>query len=181
LTPTLSERVMAIGRKIGLDDDKGYIVAIGIALLVVALVVAGYYLVYDPKPAAYNTIYVLDSQHSAVDYPVTLIVNQNSTFSVYVTAENHMGGSGNQTYQVLVKVTQSLSGFPVDVTPSQTYNVSLANGAGWTTQSTLTLDTLDQPGSYAVVYELWHYNADPSVQAYQFTNDEAVLHIQVIS
>ena len=87
-----------------------------------------------------------------------------------------MGGSGNQTYQVRVKITQNLAGFPVDVQPTQTYDLSLANAATWQTQSTI---TQNQVGSYSVVFELWHYNSNS--RAYEFTNDEAILNIQVIS
>ena len=165
---------MGIGRKIGLNDDKGYIVAILLALIVVAAVVAGYFAFARPQPAGYSTIYLLDSQKNAADYPVTLIVNQNSTFSVYVGVENHLGGSGNQTYQVLEKVASNPEMYPLDMQPIQTYDVSVANGATWQTLSTT---TLNQPGSYSVVYELWHYNYATS--SYEFTGDFAVLNIQV--
>ena len=46
----------------------------------------------------------------------------------------------------------------------------MANTATWQTQSTI---TLNQPGSYAVVYELWHYNYATS--AYEFTSDYAII------
>ncbi len=167
---------MGIGRKIGLNDDKGVTVAILLALIIVAAVVTGYFAFARTQPTGYSTIYLLDSQKNAADYPVTLIANQNSTFSVYVDVQNHLGGSGNQTYQVLEKITPNLENFPVDVTPTQTYNVSVGNGATWQTQSTV---TLNQPGSYSVVYELWHYNY--ATQAYEFTGDYVILNIQVQS
>ena len=170
------ERVKNIGRKIGLNDEKGYAVAIFLALIIVSALVAGYYLVFRPQPEAYNTIYLLDSQKKAVDYPVTLVANQNSTFNVWVSVENHMGGSGNQTYQVLVKITPNLSTFPVDTQPTQTYDISLANGGSWQNLSTV---TQNQVGSYSVVFELWQYNQVS--KAYEFTNNYCVLNIQVVS
>jgi len=173
---------MRIGRKIGLSDEKGYIVAIFLVLIIVSAIVAGYFIAYflvlKPQPEGYNTIYLLDSQKKAVDYPVTLVTNKNSTFNVWVGVKNDLGGSGNQTYQVLVKITQNLSTFPVDAQPNQTYNLSLANTATWQNQSTI---TLNQVGSYWVVFELWHYNADANVRAYEFTHDYCVLNIEVIS
>ena len=39
----LLERAKSIGRKIGLNDEKGYIVAIFLALIIVSALVAGYY------------------------------------------------------------------------------------------------------------------------------------------
>jgi uncharacterized membrane protein len=169
------ERVKNIGRKIGLNDEKGYAVAIFLALVIVSALVVGYYVVAKPQPEGYSTIYLLDSQKTAADYPVTLVANQNSTFNVWVNVENHMGGTGNQTYQVLLKITPNLTTFPVNVQPTQTYNISLANTATWQTLSTI---TLNQVGSYSVVFELWHLN---SAGAYEFTNDYSVLNIQVVS
>jgi uncharacterized membrane protein len=139
------ERVKNIGRKIGLNDEKGYAVAIFLALIIVSALVAGYYLAFKPQPEGYNTIYLLDTQKKAVDYPVTLVANQNSTFNVWVNVENHMGGSENQTYQVLVKIAPNLFTFPVDTQPTQTYDISLANGGSWQNLSTV---TQNQVGSY---------------------------------
>ncbi len=127
------------------------------------------------QPSGYNTIFILDSEKTANNYPTTLIVNQNNTFDLYVGVVNNMGGSGNQTYQVLVKVTSNLSGFPVNTQPIQTYSFSLANTATWQTKSTI---TLNQIGSYWVVFELWHQNP---AGTYDFTNNQASLYIKVIS
>ncbi len=172
--PKLSEHVTRIGRKIGLNDDKGYAIAILIVLIIVSAIVAGYFLFLRPQPAGYNTLYLLDSQKKAVDYPVTLVANQNSTFNVWIGVVNNMGG-GNQTYQVRIKITQNLSDFPVDVQPIQTYDLSLTNGATWQAQSSI---TQNQVGSYSVVFELWHHN---SAGTYDFTYDYCVLNIQVVT
>jgi len=172
------ESVKRIGRKIGLNDEKGYAVAIFLVLIIVSALVASYYLVFNTPPAGYNTIYMLDAQKRAVNYPVTLIANQNSTFNLWIGVVNNMGGSGNQTYQVREKITQNLLNFPVDTQPTQTYDLSLANGATWQTPSSI---TQNQVGSYSIVFELWHYNADANVKAYEFTHDYCVLNIEVVS
>jgi len=119
---------------------------------------------------------LLDSQKKAIDYPVTLVANQNSTFNVWVNVKNNMGGSGNQSYQVLVKIIPNLSTFPVNTQPIQTYDISLGDGATWQDLSTI---TQNQVGSYSVVFELWRYNPDSG--AYEFTHNYCVLNIQVIS
>ena len=148
------ESVKKIGRKIGINDEKGYAVAIFLALIIVSSVVIGYYVVVKPQPEGYNTIYLLDSQKKAIDYPEVLVANQNSTFNVFVNVENHMGGKDNQTYQVLVKITPNLSGFPVDTQPIKTYDVSLRDGDSWQNSASI---TENQVGSYSVVFELWQY------------------------
>ena len=167
------ERVKKIGRKIAINDEKGYKVAIFLVLIIVSSLVAGYYLVFNTQPAGYNTIYLLDAQKQAINYPDTLVANQNSTFNLWVGVVNNMGGTGNQTYQVLMKITSNHSGFPVNVQPTETYNLSLKNTDTWQTESTI---TLNQAGNYWVVFELWHRNSSGT---YDFTNNEISLNIQV--
>ena len=163
---------MGIGRKIGLNDDKGYAVAVFIALVVVALVIAGYYIVLRPQPEAYDTIYVLDTNKQAVNYTETLAANRNSSLTVFVGVVNKMGTSAN--YQVQVKITQNLNIFPIDVPASAVYEKSgLRNGETWETSASI---TQNQPGDYAVVFELYQQNTDGT---YVFTNDYVVLKIQV--
>lgn len=166
------ENVKKIGRKIGINDEKGYAAAIFLALIIISAVAAGYFVFFRPAPSGYNTIYVLDSQKQAVNYPSVLVANQNSTFTVPVTVVNNMGGTAQ--YEVMEKITNSLGAYPVNVQPTAVYNVSLNNGQSW--QKSVTV-TENQVGSYAVVFELWQYSGG----AYQFTNDLCILNIQVIN
>jgi|YelNatPaOPRAMG01_1025707.scaffolds.fasta_scaffold58115_3 uncharacterized membrane protein len=169
------DNVTGIGRRIGLNDDKGVVVAVFVALLIVAAVVAGYYIVLRPQPEPYNTISVLDSHQKASDYPTTLVANQNSTFTVYVSVTDHTNDP--QDYRVETKVTTNLpASFPdgLQVSPVNTYDFSLANGA--TNQTPVTV-TMNQTGSYSVVFELWQKNGS----AYFFTGNYCLLPIQVIT
>lgn len=170
------ERVKGIGRKIGLNDDKGYVVAIVLALVIIAALLGGYYAFFKPAPSGYSTIYLLDSQNKAVDYPQVLVANQNSTFTVPFTVVNNMGWTTQ--YEVLVKITTDLTSPPVDAAPVANYTMTLGNGQTW--QKTATI-TENQPGTYWVVFELWLYN--PSTSAYQFNPyaNYCELPIQVIS
>jgi uncharacterized membrane protein len=162
--------VIAIGRKIGLNDEKGFAVAIFLALLIVSATVIGYYAFLAPPAEPYNTIYLLDANKKAVDYPEVLVANQNSTFNVYVNVVNHMGGTENQTYQVHVKISPNLSGTPL----AKTYDLSLRNGETW--QDTATI-TLNQVGSYSAVFELWQIKDG----ALMLTPNSCVLNISVIN
>lgn len=170
------ESAKRIGNKIGLNEEKGYAVAIFLALLIVSATVIGYYVVLRPQAAPYNTIYLLDANKKAADYPEVLVANQNSTFSVYVDVENHMTTSAS--YQVQVKITKNLPAiFPIAAQPSQVYETgSLSNdGKPWQNMATI---TQNQPGSYSVVFELWQHKDDGTLE---FTQDYCVLNIQVIS
>ncbi len=174
--PKRLESVTAIGRKIGLDDEKGVAVAVFVALIVVACTVAGYYYVYGPKPEPYNSISLLDADGRAVDYPHILVANQNSTFSVYVQVGNHMNKDLN--YQVRTKVTQNLPALiPEGVKADSLSTVDMAVANGETKQSLVTV-TENQVGTYAVVFELWQQDKSGD---YAFTQDYCVLNIQVIN
>jgi|WetSurMetagenome_2_1015567.scaffolds.fasta_scaffold155517_2 uncharacterized membrane protein len=169
------ESVTRIGRRIGLNDEKGVAVAVFVALIVVACTVTVYYCWFAPKPEPYRTISLLDTQKQAIDYPEVLVANQNSTFSVYVEVTNHMNQDLN--YQVQTKITKNLpANIPngVQVDPINTINLVVPNGQ---TQQSLVTVTENEVGSYSVVFELWQQN---SSETYAFTKDYTVLNIQVI-
>jgi uncharacterized membrane protein len=170
------ERAKSIGRQIGINDDKGIRLAIFLVIIIVSATAIGYFVYASlaPKPEPYSTIYLLDTQKSANNYPQTLVANQNSTFNVWVTVENHMGKTTE--FQVYTKITPNLSTFPVAAPIINTTTITLADGKTWESQQSI---TENQVGSYSVVFELHRYNADNS--EYEFTNNACVLNIQVIS
>jgi uncharacterized membrane protein len=168
------ERAKRVGSKIGLDEDKGFVFAVLLAVIIVSATVIGYYAWLKPQAEAYNTIALLDNQKIAVDYPEVLVANQNSTFNVYVNVTNHMGESAS--YQVQVKITKNLVNLPVETTPTQTFEINnLGNGKSWENLVSL---TQNEVGSYSVVFELYKHKSDGSLE---FTQDYNVLNIQVIN
>ena len=168
------ESVKRIGRKIGLDEEKGFAVAIFLALLIVSATFVGYYLWLRPEAESYNTIYLLDVNRKAINYPETLVANRNSTFNVYVVVENHM--TVDAEYQVQVKITNNLSTFPVDITPVQVHETSsVKSGASWEKMATV---TQNEVGSHSVVFELYEQKTDGTLE---FKENYCVLNIQVIS
>ena len=165
---------MDIGRKIGLNDEKGVAIAVFLVLVVISAVAAGYFTAVPRPVQVYNSIYLLDTQKKAADYPVTLVAGQNSTFSVYVTVENHM--DTQERYQVQTKITSDLMNVPVNAAPINATDVTLDNGQIWQNLQTI---TESQAGSYSVVFELWGLNT--ATNQYEFTYNYCVLNIQVIS
>jgi uncharacterized membrane protein len=169
---THSATLKKIGDALNTGDDKGVVIAVAAALLIVAGVVVGYYILFHPAPEGYTSIYVLDSQGKAVDYPDTLIVNENYTFNVWV--ENHMGKS--LPCEVQVKITnESISLFPVEIAPTNTYAKTLANGEKWETQATV---TLHETGSHSIIFELWKQNDAGKLE---FTGNAVVRNVEAVS
>jgi hypothetical protein len=168
------ESAKRLGRKLGLNEEKGFAVAIFLALLIVSVVVLSYFVWFRPPAEPYNSIYLLDSNKKAVDYPETLLANQDSTFNIYVDVVNHLGHGAS--YQVQVKITKNLSTFPVDVPASQVLQIN-GLGDGKTSENTAIV-TENVVGSYSVVFELWQQN---SAGTYEFTQNYCVLPIQIVS
>jgi uncharacterized membrane protein len=167
------ESAKRLGRKLGLNEEKGFAVAIFLALLIVSVAVLSYFVWFRPPAEPYNTIYLLDSNKKAIDYPETLVVNQNSTFNVFVDVVNHLGYPAS--YQVQIKITKNLTTFPVDVPASQVYEINNLGGNGRTNENTASI-TENTVGSYSVVFELWRQNL---AGTYEFTHNYCVLNIQV--
>ena len=165
-----STTLKKIGNALNTDDDKGIIIAVAIALLIVAGVVAGYYVLYHPTPEGYTTIYLLDANGKAVDYPETIVVNQNYTFNVWV--ENHEGET--QSFEVQLKIAnESISLFPAEIAPINTHTKTLANGETWGTQVTVTLHEI---GRHSIIFELWQDDAG----TLGFTGNAVILNVEAV-
>ena len=132
------------------------------------------FLVFDqPAQKPYMTIYLLDSNRKAADYPEFLVANVNSTFSVYVDVENFNGKTVNGA-EVLVKITnETNSVFPLDVNATQTFTGNVQNAATWENIATI---SINNPGNYLVDFELWTPNQTGTLQ---FSGNFCVLNVQI--
>lgn len=166
---TLSERLNLK------NDTAVYAFAVALCLVIVSALLITYYVALRPEQEKYMTINLLDANRKAVDYPEVLVAGVNSTFSVYVEVENHMGRALDDV-QVLVKVTKNLNPeFPVNATVAQTISGALENEGKTENVSTL---TLNEPGEYSVYYELYIPTESGELQ---FSNDFCVLNIRVVT
>jgi uncharacterized membrane protein len=165
-------------RKLGslkLNENKGYTIAIVLMVIVVSSLLIGYYLFSRlAPPEGYSTIYILDyQQKKAMDYPELLVINQNNTFKVWVGVENHMGN--RRSFEVLQKVIKgTIPSFPVDAEITGTYEKTMENGETWETPAEV---SINETGSYLVIFELWIYD---DTAAFQFSNNYCVLKLEVI-
>jgi uncharacterized membrane protein len=151
--------------------DKSH-TAVAITLIIICCIVGGYLVTYAIKPPGYHVIYILDNRGQAVDYTQTLIINQNNTFISPVVVINNMHTT--QDYQVQVKIVHNTFIFPVDASPYNTYEFTLADGQSWDNQIPI---TINEEGNYRVVFELYVKN-DAN---YVFTDNFCILPIKAIA
>ena len=169
------ETIKKLARSLNSDNNNGYKVAVLIALILVSILVASYYVLLKPPQKGYMTIYLLDSQKKAINYPELLVINQNNTFNVWVEVENHMGKS--ERSEVLLKLTSgTIQRMPIEADANATYARTVENEETWETMSTI---SINEPGSYSVIFELWAY--DETVGALQFFGNYAVLNVEVVA
>lgn len=172
-----SSALKKIGDKLGLDESKGYAVAVT-AVLVFAAVLAGGYFTYlwatSGTPEKYSTIYVLSSDRT-LDLPETVVIGQNNTFNVWVGVINQMRET--MSFEIRLKITGEINPlFPIDAEPKGTYLMSLKDGEK---TEKLASVSIDKPGKYMVFFELWGYYGENEAQ---FMGDNAcVLKIEAIN
>ena len=161
-----------LGKSLKLNN-KGYKIAVTLVVIFVFSLLVGYYFVSRLPPEGYTSISLLDYQNKkAIDYPELVVLNENSTFNVWVQVENHMGTS--QACEVLQKVTiDMIPSFPVEADVENSYAQTVENGAAWETLATV---SINETGSYAVIFELWLYDAG----TLQFTYNYCVLNVEVV-
>jgi uncharacterized membrane protein len=172
----VKETMRKLGKSLQLNDNKGYTVAVALTLIIVSSILIGYYLVSRLPPEGYTTIYMFDSQKKAIDYPELLVINgneKNNTFNVWIVVENHMGT--RQSCEVLQKVINDpVSSFPVEADVKSSYAKTIENGEIWETLATV---SINEPGSYSVIFELWIYD---ETGALEFSYNYCVLPIEVV-
>ena len=160
--------------RLKLSNDKSYIVSIGLVLILVSSLVMGYYLITRLPPEGYATIYLLDPQKKAIDYPELLVTDYNDTLNVWVKVENHMGEA--LQFDVRLKVINgTISALPVEIDPTNSYTKTLEKDESW---EIMAKTTLNSPGNYSVAYELWICSQD--TEEFEFTHNYCVLNIEVV-
>jgi len=169
------EATQVLNERLKLSDDKGYIISIGLVLILVSSLVIGYYLITRGlQPEGYTTIYLLDPQKKAIDYPELLVTDYNDTLNVWVEVENHMGKA--LQFDVRLKVISgTISALPVEIDPTNSYVKTLEKDESW---EIMAKTTINKPGNYSVAYELWICNQ--GAEEFEFTHNYCVLNIEVI-
>ena len=171
-----SEAKRNLAKSLRLINNKGYTIAVALALIFVFSLLIGYYFISRLPPEGYTTIYMLSyPQKKAADYPELLVIKEkNNTFNVWIVVENHMGT--RQSCEVLQKViADTIPSFPVEANVESSYVQTIENGETWETLATV---SINKPGSYYVIFELWIYDAEAG--ALEFSHNYCVLPVEVV-
>jgi len=164
-------------KRLNFEDGKnGYVISIAIALLIASVLLVWYY-VQPLNPGEYTSISLLDSQKQTNNYPEYLVNGVNSTFSIYVEVENHMKTDMDTKVNVLI-TRDLIAEMPLySVIPTTTFTNTIADGQ--IAENIVTI-SLDEPGNYSVVFELWIKETVAGTEEYEFSSNYCVLNVSVV-
>ena len=135
------------------DEEKTIILTILVALVILGALLVNLVLNTAPEEK-FVAIYLLDSEKQAENFPKTVVLGENSTFSLWVGVENQ--NDTTKVFSVQVKVDDGKS--PVDPSPAeptQSFEKTLVNTEIWEFPVTINIDQL---GSHRLIFELWSFN-----------------------
>jgi uncharacterized membrane protein len=138
----------------GNGEEKTIIITILVALVILGTLLA-YLVFFTPvETEPFSAIYYLDSEKQTENFPKTVVLGENSTFSLWVGVKNQ--NDTTRDYSVRVKVDDGKSLVnPSPVEPTESYNRTLLNEEVWEFPVTI---SIDQVGSHRVIFELWFFN-----------------------
>ena len=156
------------------NEEKLVMVAVLSALIVIAGLLISVSLTPAP-PENFTSIYILNSEKKAGDYPKVLVLNKNNTFLLYVGVENFMGRIEYGVVQVKV-ANGTVVGESLPEETVMDFEKILVNTETWEFPVTL---TLNQTGFYRVSFELWLYDEMNTVFIY--SGSKSGLWLEVFS
>ncbi len=143
------------------DEEK----AIAVAVLSAIIILAGLlvYMSLTPAPQEpFISLYYLDSEKKAKNYPQLLVLGENNTFLLWVGVENFMGRI--EYSSVLVKVDDGMGSMdPSLVEPVKRFEKVLLNKETWEFPLTM---TINQTGQHRIIFELWLFDELDNVFSY---------------
>jgi uncharacterized membrane protein len=165
-----------VSRFLDLDDNKGPIVSIALAIIVVSIIVVGYYFfVLNAPPEGFSSLYILDEQKKTESYPEFLVINENNTFNVWVGVENHLGIQ--QTYEIQQKLTKDpILESPVNENVENRLTKTLNDQETWESMITT---TISNPGNYSLVFELYLKEEGETIGANTEPKSYVILNFEV--
>jgi len=143
------------------DEEK----AIAVAVLSAIIILAGLlvYMSLTPAPKEpFVSLYVLDSEKKAENYPHLLVMGENNTFLLWVGVENFMGRIEHSS--VLIKLDDGTGHVdPSPLEPVYRFEKVLLNKETWEFPTTI---TINQTGQHRIIFELWLFDELDNVFSY---------------
>ena len=138
---------------LGNGEEKTIILMILVALAILGALLANFAL--NPAPEEkFVVIYLLDSVKQTENFPKTVVLGENSTFSLLVGVENQNDTTSDFSVRVKVDDGTSLVN-PSLVEPTESFNRTLLNEELWEFPVTISIDQL---GSHRIIFELWFFD-----------------------
>jgi hypothetical protein len=156
------------------SEDKLVMVAVLSALIVVAGLLV-YVSLTPSTPESLASIYILNSDRKAGDYPEILVLNKNNTFLLYVGVENFMGRIEYSVVQVKV-ANGTAANEPLPEETVMNFEKIMINTDTWEFPVRL---TLNQTGFYRISFELWLY--DEMNTTFVYSGSKSGLWLEVFS
>ena len=134
-------------------EEKTIIFTILVALVIMGILLVNL-TVFTPKETEpFSAIYYLDSKKQTSNIPKTVVLGENSTFSVWVGIENQ--NNKPMTYSVRVKLDDGTLMNSSLAETIESFEVTLLDGK---TKETPVTINIDQLGHNRINFELWYYN-----------------------
>ena len=145
----------------GNGEEKTIIITILVALVIIGALLV-YLVFFTPvETEPFSAIYLLDSEKQTENFPKTVVLGENSTFSLWVGVENQ---NETQGFSVRVKVDDGKSLVnPSPVEPTESFNRTLLNEELWEFPVTINIDRV---GSNRVIFELWFFDETENILKY---------------
>ena len=144
------------------DEEKTIIITILVALVIIGALLV-YLVFFTPvETEPFSAIYYLDSEKQTENFPKTVVLGENSTFSLWVGVENQNDSTRDYSVQVKVDDGKSLVN-PSPVEPTASFNRTLLNEELWEFPVTINIDQL---GSHRIIFELWFFDETENILKY---------------
>jgi uncharacterized membrane protein len=154
----------------GMPEEKTIILTVLIALLIISALLVNLAL-QPPKEEKFSVIYYLDSEKQTDNLPKTVILGENSTFSLWVGVENH--NDATMDYSVLVKIDNGTAPIGSNQTKAtESFSRTLVDEETWEFPATVTINQL---GHNRILFELWFLNKN---QTMEYSGIEASLSLE---
>ena len=146
------------------NEEKIIIVTILIALIVFAALLVKLTVFTPIETEPFSGIYYLDSEKQTTNLPKTVILGENSTFSLWLGVENQNGTKTPIDYIVKLKIDNGKEQInPRLADPLETFENTLNNGDTWEFQVTI---NIEKAGTNRIIFELWYMNATSGMDQY---------------
>ena len=158
----------------GNSEEKTIVLTILVALVIIGTLLVNLVFFTPVETEHFSLIYYLDSEKQTTNLPKSVVLGENSTFSLWVGVENQNDTS--MDYSVLVKVDDGSS--PVDYSPAEpieSFEKTLTDGENWEFPVTISMLQL---GSNRVIFELWFFNVTKN--DFDYTGNWVSLSVEAV-